>query len=41
MRKKDNLSEFERGAVVGARRAGLSISGILPHNLLKGLQRTV
>ncbi len=47
MGKKGDLSDFERGMFVGARRAGLSISktaestGIFKHKHLYGLQRMV
>ncbi len=34
MGKKWDLSDFERGMVVGARRAGLRSTGILTHNHL-------
>ncbi len=46
MGKKGYLSDFEHGMVVGARRAGQSISKTadllgFTHNHLKGLQRMV
>ncbi len=47
MGKKGDLSDFERGIVVGARRAGLSIKKncwstvFFTHNQLYGLQRMV
>lgn len=47
MMKKGDLSDFEFGMIVAARRAGLSISGtadlcgIFPHNHLCGVQKMV
>jgi len=43
MGKKDDLSNFELGLVVGTRRAGLSISqsAQFTHNHFWGLQRMV